>query len=217
MRDLVNTMVISPLKLNTSNMKKRIRYTVFVLMGSLLLSGNVCALRVSFGLYAKDNIQIFPEDLGQLNFNTKQEYIFANQSVTVNLLDLAASAISITGRRDQEITVTVSSPGALNLNASQIPLSIRFAYSNTGATNATDAKLSAVELPVGFTSATFPLLRRASGLPAPPPTPMHAGQVMPQGTVYIFIYGTLGPVPSNAEVGNYLGDINIQVEYTTYE
>lgn len=198
-------------------MKRSIRHRVLVVFSILLWTGSAHAQRISFGLYAKDNIQIFPEDLGQLNFNTKQQYIFANQSVTVNLLDLAASAISITGRRDQEITVIVSAPSSLNLNASQIPIAIRFAYSNTGATNATDAKLTAVELPVGFTSATFPFLRRASGLPAPPPTPLHAGQVAPQGTAYIFVYGTLGPVPSNAEVGNYLGDINIQVEYTNYE
>jgi hypothetical protein len=32
----------------------------------------------------------------------------------------------------------------------------------------------------------------------------------------LFIYGTLGPVPANAAIGIYRGDINVRVEYSKY-
>ena len=98
----------------------------------------------------------------------------------------------------------------------KIPLALSYAYSNTNSINENSAKTASTPIPNGFSSITFPMLKRASGLPAPPPIPNHTGYTAPTTTAYLFIYGTLGPVPANAAAGNYLGDINITVEYAKY-
>lgn len=195
-------------------MKKRILTLVLFLVSSLLLTGNALGQRISFGLYTTENIILTPLGSGDLNFNTKQNLLLPNQTVTINLVDDATAILTITGRLDQEITVTIDAPSTLDLDGSNtIPLAVKFAYSNTGAATETQAKLSSVEVATGFTSATFPILRRAAGLPAPPPTPGHSGYVAPTGTAYIFIYGTLGAIPVNSATGMYSGDINVHVSY----
>lgn len=195
-------------------MKKLIQSLVLILVGMTLLTGTVMGQRISFGLYATENIVLTPLGSGTLNFNTKQNILLPDQTVTINLADDATAIVSITGRLDQEITVTVDAPSTLDLDVSNtIPFALKFAYSNTGAGTEVLAKLSAIEMASGFTSATFPILRRASGLPAPPPTPGHSGYVAPTGTAYLFLYGTLGAIPSNAAAGIYSGNINIHVSY----
>ncbi len=195
-------------------MKKRIHTLVLFLVSNLLLTGNALGQRISFGLYTTENIVLTPLGSGDLNFNTKQNILLSGQTVTINLVDDATAILTITGRLDQEITVTIDAPSTLDLDVSNtIPLAVKFAYSNTGAATEVLAKLSAVEVATGFSSATFPILRRASGLPAPPPTPGHSGYVAPTGTAYIFIYGTLGVIPSNAAAGIYSGNISVHVSY----
>jgi hypothetical protein len=175
------------------------------------------AQRISFGLYATEGITLEPVGLGELNFNVKQPIILANQSVNINKIDDASAILKITGRLDQEVIVTLSASPTLDLNTSHIPMSVRFAYYNTGVAylSESEVKSSAIELPLGFTSVTFPFKKRLTGTPIPPPTPNHSGNVNAQGIAYIVVYGALGPVPSNAEIGNYQGDINIHVEYST--
>jgi hypothetical protein len=195
-------------------MVRRFPLWAFLVVGFLMQTGNAVGQRVGFGLYATENIVLTTLGSGELNFNTKQQILLSGQTVTINLIDDATAILTITGRLDQEISVTIDAPGTLDLNASnKIPLAVKFAYSNTGAATEAIAKLSAVEMPTGFTTATFPLLRRASGLPVPPPTPGHAGYVAPTGTAYLFIYGTLGAIPLNAAAGSYSGDINVHVSY----
>lgn len=195
-------------------MNQTTRHIIFLLTFSLLMGGTVAAQRISFGLYATDNIVLTPLNLGELNFNTKQQIILAGETVTINKADDAVAILTVAGQRDMDITITIDAPMTLDLDGTnKIPLALRFAYSNTGASGDAAARSTAIEIPAGFTSATFPILRRASGLPPPPPTPNYTG---PTGTAYLFIYGTLGPVPSNAAAGSYSGNINIHVEYTKY-
>jgi hypothetical protein len=97
-----------------------------------------------------------------------------------------------------------------------IPLTVSFAYSNMGAESESLAKTQSLQVPQGFSSATFPVLRRSTGPPGPPPTPEYNGYVAPTADAYLFIYGTLGPVPEDASVGLYFGEINIHIEYSTY-
>jgi hypothetical protein len=195
-------------------MKQATRHIILLLTFSLLLAVTVAAQRISFGLYATDDIVLTQLNSGELNFNLKQPIILGGETVTVNLSDDAVGILTVEGRKDLDITVTIDAPATLDLEGSNhIPLAIRFAYSNTEASNEANAKARSIEIPAGFTSATFPISRRLSGLPAPPPTPNYAGYIAPRGTVYLFVYGTLGPVPSNAAAGLYTGNINIHVEY----
>jgi len=203
-------------------MKQTTRHIILLLTCSLLLAVTVAAQqRISFGLYAAEGITLTP--LNELNFNLKQSLILAGgDPVIVKLDDVACDAVGILtveGRKDLDITVTIDAPATLDLDGSNhIPLAVRFAYSNTVALNETaiNAKAHSIEIPAGFTSTTFPISRRLSGLPAPPPTPNYAGYIAPRGTVYLFVYGTLGKVPSNAAAGLYTGNINIHVEYAKY-
>lgn len=198
-------------------MKTTVRHIAILLISSLLLSSNAMGQRISFGLYAAEGLTLLPLNDESLNFNSKQSIILANQSVTIGLSDKCYAALKITGRSDQDITVTVSAQSYLYLNTSQIPLSIKFAYAtNTSAETPEDAKGSAIEAPDNFTSVTFPFQRRAPGAPTPPPTPAHNGRPAEQAFAYLYIYGRFGPVPESPEVGSYSGTIDVHVEYSTY-
>lgn len=185
------------------------------------MTGTVVAQRISFGLYASDGITLTPLGLGELNFNSKKTVIVVgDEAFSILLTDNAAAVLTITGRADLDVTVIIEAPATLDLVVGEdtytIPLSLAFAYSNRGAVDETTAKTQAIQVPGGFSYAAFPVLRRSSGPPGPPPTPDHTGYTQPTGTAYLFIYGTLGPVPGNAAAGLYTGEINITVEYSTY-
>ena len=198
-------------------MNQTTKHNILLLTIILLLVGNVAAQRISFGLYTTDDIILTPLNLGVLNFNEKQPIILSGETVTINLTDNAVAILTIEGRADMDVTLTIDAPATIDLDVTnKIPLAIRFAYSNTGAITDITAKASAIEVPAGFTSITFPIKRRSSGLPAPPPTPTYTGFSGPTVTSYIFIYGTFGQVPVNAAAGNYTGNINIHVEYSKY-
>lgn len=192
--------------------KHIILFVVLCLMGS-----SVAAQRISFGLYATDDIVITPLGLGELNFNFKKNVILGGETITINLVDDAAAILTIEGRSDLDITVTVTSSPTIDLDTNnKIPLAVKFAYSNTGASTDAIAKSTAVLVPPGFTTATFPIVKRISGLPAPPPTPNYTGYTATKRIAYLFIYGMLGAVPAAAAAGLYTGNINIHVEYSTY-
>jgi len=197
-------------------MKQTTRHIILLLTCSLLLAVTVAAQRISFGLYAAEGITLTPLNSAELNFNENHPVILAGETVTVNLSD--AAVLTVEGQKDLDITVTIDAPMTLDLDTCHIPLAVKFAYSNTGALDVATAKSRAIQIPagLGFTSATFPISRRLSGLPAPPPTPNYAGYSVPKGTVYLFVYGTLGKVPSGAAAGLYTGPINIRVEYAKY-
>jgi hypothetical protein len=198
-------------------MKRNILYIALLFFFSLLPTMQSVAQHISFGLYASESIILTPLGLGELNFNDKQPVILGGNTVQIHLTDEAAAILTITGRADLDVTITISAPANLVLDVdNQIPLSLAFAYSNLGASDEATAKTQAIQVPAGFTSATFPVLRRSTGPPGPPPTPDHPGVTYPTGTVYLFIYGSMGPVPNNAAVGLYEGDINISVSYSTY-
>lgn len=198
-------------------MKKSLQHIILFATGLLLFAGPLAAQRISFGLYASDGITLTPLGLGELNFNEKQTLILSGNTVQILLNDEAAAVIAIEGRADLDVTVTIDADQTLELNIeNEIPLAIGFAYSNLGAGTEEIARAQAIQVPSGFTSATFPVYRRATGPPGPPPTPDHAGYIQPSGVAYLFIYGILGPVPAGAAVGVYLGNINVYVTYSTY-
>ena len=151
-------------------MKHTTRHSILLLTIIPMLAWHAAAQRISFGLYATDGIVLTPLNTGGLNFNEKQPIILAGGSVTINFADNATAILTIEGRADLDVTVTIDVPATLDLDVSnKIPLAVRFAYSNTGAVTYAIARASAIQVPAGFTSVTFPVTRRASGLPAPPP------------------------------------------------
>lgn len=195
-------------------MKQFVKNIALSLIFSLILAGNVAAQRISFGTYASGDIILTQINGTGLNFNDKEPVIVGGQTVTINLTDNATTVMAIEAQANLDVTVTIDAPANLSLGLNNIPLKLGYAYSNVGKSGEADAKVASVLVPAGFTSITFPVLRRASGAPAPPPTPNHVGYTAPRATAYLFIYGTLGPVPAGSAAGMYTGQINIRVEYT---
>jgi hypothetical protein len=181
------------------------------------------AQRINFGAYTtSQGITLsIPSSPGYLDFCSKQQWIGSGTSVTVTILlsDVGTQYIKIIGDATRDITITVSSPQYLITGAGgsgrQIQFTCNFAYSNLGSIDAATAKSTAIQVPVGFTAITLPMLRRAASVPLPPPTPAHGGYTAPQATAYLFIYGKLGPV-GNVNSGTYTGTINVNVNYSTY-
>jgi hypothetical protein len=195
------------------------KYIFLVITATILvMAGTLCAQHISFGTWAGAGLTLTKGTPQDLNFNDKTPLIITgiSQSVTISLTDMEAAVLTIEGTEYLDVTVYVDAPTTLELDGSNhIPVSIRFAYSNLNPADVATAKTQAVEVPAGFNSATFPILRRTSGPPGPPPTPPHEGYTPPKKTAYLFIYGTLGPV-GNVDAGLYDGTINVRVEYSIY-
>jgi hypothetical protein len=179
------------------------------------------AQKINFGAYTTSQDISLTASSTYLNFNNQQPILVCNSNttVTIALSDNEAQNIKIIADASRDVTVTITSPAYMIIGSggggNQIPFTCSFAYSNIGAADASTAKLSAVQIPAGFTTITFPVLKRSAGIPLPPPTPAHGGYTAPNATAYLFIYGKLGPI-GNVNAGNYTGIINVSVNYTTY-
>ena len=188
------------------------------LLSSIMIS-LVPAQKINFGAYTTSQGITLMNSSNYLNFNNKQPVLVsqANQTVTIALTDNEAQYVRIDADATRDITITIAYPTNLIIGAggvgNQIPFTCNFAYSNLGISDASTAKLSAVQIPSGFTAITLPMLKRASGVPLPPPTPAHGGYTAPSATAYLFLYGTLGPI-GNVNAGYYTGMINVTVDYT---
>jgi len=190
------------------------RWGILLLLSVCIAHPGIAQI-INFGLYTTSNITLTPS--GTMNFNDKQPVIASNSNSTVTIaLSDNAPYIEIVGDATRDITITVTAPSYAIIGAggpgNQIPFVCQFAYSNLGSTAASAAKVNAIQIPAGFTAITLPMLRRTSGAPAPPPTPAHGGYTPPSAKVYLFLYGSLGPV-GNVNAGNYTGTINVTVNY----
>lgn len=171
----------------------------------------MAAQRINFGAYA-GSLGITLYVSGPLRFNDKQPVIVSGSTVTITLNDTECQWIEITGDATRDITITISADANLTGTGDTIPFTCQFAYSNLGSATVGTAKAVAVQIPSGFTSITLPMQRRMAGVPAPPPTPPHSGYTPPSAKVYLFLYGTLGPV-GNVAAGTYSGTIHVDVQY----
>ncbi|HPS62114.1 MAG TPA: hypothetical protein PLK82_03580 [Bacteroidales bacterium] len=196
-------------------MKKHPYSTISLVVLAMWMTVGTMAQRISFGLYATDDIVLIPGSVSDLDFNSKQSIILPGNTVTISLSDNPVAVLTLTAREDLDVTVTLISPSYLWMDAdNKIPFSLQFAYSNQGAGNEIVAKTQAIPVPGGFTTVTVPVLRRAGGPPGPPPAPPTPGHSLPTAVTYLFVYGVLGPVPMNVSCGEYSGIINVHASYS---
>jgi hypothetical protein len=175
------------------------------------------AQRIDFGVYSTSQ-GLTATSSGNLNFNAQQPVIVSgsNASVTIALTDGECQSIEIVGDATRDITITITAD--LNIITGgggpgySIPFACRYAYSNLGLSNASSAKPYAIQVPIGFTSITLPMLRRTTGAPLAPPTPAHGGYAAPSVKAYLYLYGTLGPV-GNVAAGSYTGNVAVHIQY----
>jgi hypothetical protein len=172
------------------------------------------AQSIQFGLFTQQGIQANPVGSGVLNFNYSGTPILSNsnQVISIDLLDEHVAVFEIEASGEQDLTLELVASKELVSGESTIPLNIRFAYSNLGASEVLTARNQAQEIGEGFTTVTIPVLRRQDGPPGPPPTPEYEGYKAPVQPVYLFVYGTLGPV-GNVTPGFYEGQIHIYLSY----
>jgi hypothetical protein len=174
------------------------------------------AQQINIALYTSEEIVVTCTGKSDLNFNEKNYLIEAGKVVDVSLSDYAAAVITIDGQADREIALNLEAPLQLTLDASNsIPFMPRMAYSNLGASAESQARATATELTSGSNSFTIPILRNNSAPAAMYAASDPARYAPPTGRVFLFLYGTLGPVPQNAAAGLYTGEINIHVSYAS--
>lgn len=173
---------------------------------------------IDFGDYIPENDENYALVLtpvagyDELDFGT----VLSGQGlVEIDLNSDDAAVIAIEGVRYLDVFVALDPPTHLWLDGvqttdedKQIPFTLQGGYANQGEGNTGPG----FRQPFSGTSARFPIFRRGSGPPGPPPTPPHSGYVPPRETAYLFLYGNIN-VPTSLQAGNYAADILITVEY----
>lgn len=187
----------------------------------LSFSGLLQAQYVTFKTITGSGIQAAMPSPASLDFG---QLIKGSENKSMIMMnDDAAVCIEVSAPRDYEITAWFELPATLiceSDNQFTIPADLRFAYNNragqlAGCSSAT--KLGAIQVPLGFTTVTFPVSFRSAGLPLPPPTPEHQGYTVPMETFYLIIYGAVGPASVDIPAGNYTSEIIIHLELNTNE
>lgn len=129
--------------------------------------------------------------------------VFQNQGlVQIQLLDPGTEVISIEGHFNKSVTVTITPPPGLQLDASNsLPFTLGAAYANNEENNKGDATL------FSGNSATFAIREGGGG----PPRGGRGGGGSPTATAYLYIFGDINV--GNVNAGAYSGIINVFVEY----
>jgi hypothetical protein len=179
------------------------------------------AQRINFSTWTgSDDIVLNSVMAGpELKFNIEQPIITSGTTVTINLASNQTIAFRIEAPENFDLTVDVDAPLFLTFvddPSKTIPLQVKLAYNNMLPGNELAGKAGAIELPLGFTNVTFPVNRRMSGAPSPPPTPLTGTDVRTKSTAFIYIYGSLGPVPT-VPAGDYSAKITVNVSFTSYD
>jgi hypothetical protein len=188
---------------------------------SCFISQESFAQRISFSTWTgSDDIVLNSVMAGpELKFNIEQPIITSGTTVTINLASNQTIAFRIEAPENFDLTVDVDAPLFLTFvddPSKTIPFQVKLAYNNMMPGNELAGKAGAIELPIGFTNVTFPVNRRTSGAPGPPPTPTTGTESRIKSTAFIYIYGSLGPV-GTVPAGNYSAEININVSFTSYD
>jgi hypothetical protein len=203
-------------------MKSKPVHIILFLM--LMASFTTTAQRIGFEVRTGDGINILnsPE---HLNFNRLNNLIMANsfEVITISLNDEFVTVIEIEAQAGRDITVEVNAPSYLALSGGKqsdnerINLDIRFAYSNSGNHSETEARLSAIEIPAGFSHATFPVKKRLSSQVTGLSQSRHySGSTVNTERIWIFVFGSLGPI-GKVRMGEYTAEISVIINYASHE
>jgi hypothetical protein len=186
----------------------------------------VAQARISFRAFAGEGIVLSsPQGLNAgLDFNAKRRIIVPKtDAIRINLTEGDPFVVyQIKAAEGFDLLVDLDTPRFLELEdedrdpEDRIPFVLRVAYENSGAATPQAARGNAVELPVGVNSLLLPVGRRSTGAPGPPPDPFSGDfSRRPTGTVYLFLYGELGPF-GNIRAGTYSKEVTIHVNYADY-
>lgn len=176
------------------------RLLVAILFLILPYSG-AYAQMLAFNIEAPPELTVTVLSDGVLDFGN----LLQNQGpVQIMLNDAGTEVISIEGHFNKSVSVTITPPAGLQLDASNtLPFTLGAAYANDEENNKGDATL------FSGNTATFPLREGGGG---PPPRGGRGGNNgQPTATAYLYIYGDI--TVGNVDAGTYSGVINIFIEY----
>ncbi|OYX10854.1 MAG: hypothetical protein B7Z16_17990 [Algoriphagus sp. 32-45-6] len=180
-------------------------------------NGEAMAQRINFSTWTGSEdviIRSVGSVVSSLRFNEKQQVLLANTpAIVIAKNDPQVAIFEIEAPSEFDITVELQAPAFLakdgDPSGGTIPFALQMSYSNQGLPNEIAAIGSALDVPVGFTSVTFPVHVGRRGVPLPP-NPELSGASRPKSTVYLYIYGALGPI-GQVSAGNYTGEVLINV------
>ena len=191
------------------------------LLCSLFLPRLAQAQRINFSTFVQGEglLMNIVQNTAGLNFSSVRPIFVGDPQVTsIGLMDQFVVVLQIEGPLEYDLLLELTSPAGLGFGGVdtgvRVPFDLRFAYNNTGESDDNSRRSSAIEVPGLYRQVQLPMrARRAGGPPPPPPTPMHGGFVRPRGSVYVYLYGHLGPVPAGIRSGLYSGEIVLNVSY----
>lgn len=173
---------------------------------------------IPFQNFIPENDENYALELAPLGGNEDLDFglVIMGQGLTeIELNSDDVAILTIEGVRYFDVFVSVDAPGFIYLDGvvtgdanKRIPLTVQAAYANRGSDNTGPG----FRIPFAGTTARFPIFRRGSGPPGPPPTPPHSGYVPPRETAYLFIYGSID-VQTGLLAGSYESTITIEVSY----
>lgn len=197
-------------------MKIILRHVLLLFLICCLVNAMTGAQQIHIAHHTSEDIVVTANGHGALNFNQKNYLIEAGKMVDILLSDNAAAVITIEGQSDREIALTLDAPLRLTLDAvNSVPFNAKMAYSNSGAPSESHGRATATELIYGANTITIPFLRDNPAPAGMKAASYPAGYSPATGRVFLYLYGTLGPVPQNAAAGLYTGEINIHVSYAS--
>lgn len=188
------------------------------------------AQNISFRALAPDAITV--TNMGN-NHNLEFDKLLLDSDIirTIAITDsdrLVALAIDAPANYDLTVHVNLINGNMLILDGDKsnqsIPFTLEFAYANLGYQNTTPysaALVDAVAVAPGFSSVSFPVSRRASGLPPPPPMPEYKGFDLAntKKRAFLFFFGSVGPANAgnNVVAGTYSTFVDVIIDFTSYD
>lgn len=200
---------------------EKLKHIGLLFLVILSLSVETFAQRINFSTWTgSEDILITAVGTGMnsLNFNDKQKVLLAGSpAVVIGKTDPQVAIFEIEAPSEYDITVELDFPFFLYKDGiptgdQKFPLDLQMAYVNeaTLGFEFLTGGSTALEVPPGFNSVTFPVNRRVSGAPMPP-TPEYGGYTRPKSKVYVYVYGSVGPIGQNISAGDYLANVTLSV------
>jgi hypothetical protein len=177
--------------------------------------------RINFSTWTgSDDVTIMPVGASgnTMRFNDKEKVLRSNMPVvSISKIDPQVAIFEIEAPTEFDITVDLNYPSVLYKDGNTsskdiIPFSLNMSYTiqGRGSLGQIPNAATAQDVPLGFNSVTLPMY--GEGMAAPlPPSPEFGGSVArPKSKVYLFIYGSIGPI-GTVSAGNYTADVILTV------
>lgn len=189
-------------------------YILIYIFSFVVSSTSVHSQEINFGDYYSYSATLTP--ISDLDFG-----LIVNDGGSTSLSISESAVIMLEGIKYLDVNVTITPENLQPLSSCtgtcEIPFTLEASYSNLGSD---DIVNSTQMVKIGnVATARFPILKRTSGPPSPPPIPVNGDNPVDIGnnpniyeTAYIYVYGTI-VVPSLNASGLFSGTIEVRVEY----